>query len=164
MKARGFTIVELLIVVVVIAILAAITVVAYTGIQNRAHDAAVQSDLRKLGNLLEDHKTTTGTGIYVANAQIGNVMNNYKVKLATGSYANVNNLLSCRSGDGKEAAIMIQSKSGNTYYFNANKGGLGTYSGAWGTGSVACAGGLIDTSGQSSLWGYTPSNGWTYGL
>ena len=34
-KSRGFTIVELLIVIVVIAILAAITVVAYNGIQNR---------------------------------------------------------------------------------------------------------------------------------
>ena len=38
---QGFTIVELLIVIVVIAILAAITIVAYTGIQNRAYDTAV---------------------------------------------------------------------------------------------------------------------------
>lgn len=35
-KQKGFTIVELLIVIVVIAILAAISVVSYTGIQNRA--------------------------------------------------------------------------------------------------------------------------------
>src|SRR6478609_11671706 len=35
-KRRGFTIVELLIVIVVIAILAAITVAAYNGIQTRA--------------------------------------------------------------------------------------------------------------------------------
>ena len=35
-KQKGFTIVELLIVIVVIAILAAISIVAYTGIQNRA--------------------------------------------------------------------------------------------------------------------------------
>lgn len=35
-RQRGFTIVELLIVIVVIAILAAITVVAYNGIQTRA--------------------------------------------------------------------------------------------------------------------------------
>lgn len=38
---RGFTIVELLIVVVVIAILAAITLVTYSGIQQRANNAAI---------------------------------------------------------------------------------------------------------------------------
>lgn len=42
-KSSGFTIVELLIVIVVIAILAAITIVAYNGIQNRAKASAAQS-------------------------------------------------------------------------------------------------------------------------
>jgi prepilin-type N-terminal cleavage/methylation domain-containing protein len=42
---RGFTIVELLIVIVVIAILAAITIVAYSGITQRARVATVSSDL-----------------------------------------------------------------------------------------------------------------------
>jgi len=42
-RRHGFTIVELLIVIVVIAILAAITIVAYTGIQERAKQSAVQS-------------------------------------------------------------------------------------------------------------------------
>lgn len=42
---RGFTIVELLIVIVVIAILAAITIVAYNGIQNRAKTSALLSSV-----------------------------------------------------------------------------------------------------------------------
>ncbi|MEI7918419.1 MAG: FISUMP domain-containing protein [Candidatus Saccharibacteria bacterium] len=42
---RGFTIVELLVVIVVIGILAAITIVSYTGISNKAKIASLQSDL-----------------------------------------------------------------------------------------------------------------------
>lgn len=45
---NGFTIVELLIVIVVMAVLATISVVLYTGIQNRAHDTTVKSDLQRL--------------------------------------------------------------------------------------------------------------------
>ena len=44
-KQPGFTIVELLIVIVVIAILAAITIVAYTGIRERSQDSAQASAL-----------------------------------------------------------------------------------------------------------------------
>ena len=42
---KGFTIVELLVVIVVIGILAAITIVSYTGISNKATIASLQSDL-----------------------------------------------------------------------------------------------------------------------
>jgi type II secretion system protein G len=53
MKTRsGFTIVELLVVIVVIAILAAITIVAYNGIQQRARDAQRRSDFATLEKAL----------------------------------------------------------------------------------------------------------------
>lgn len=42
---KGFTLIELMIVIVVIAILAAISIVAYNGIQTRAYDAQMRSDL-----------------------------------------------------------------------------------------------------------------------
>lgn len=44
-KRGGFTIVELLVVIVVIAILAAITIVAYNGIQQRARDSRRAQDM-----------------------------------------------------------------------------------------------------------------------
>ena len=45
---RGFTIVELLIVIVVIAILAAISIVAYNGIQERGRDSNRLSDAKSI--------------------------------------------------------------------------------------------------------------------
>ena len=58
---HGFTIVELLIVIVVIAILAAITIVAYNGIQNRARDAQRLSDITAIAKALESYKAQTGS-------------------------------------------------------------------------------------------------------
>ena len=57
----GFTIVELLIVVVVIAILAAITIVAFSGIQQRALVGSVKSELANTAKLIELAKVETDT-------------------------------------------------------------------------------------------------------
>src|SRR5665647_641902 len=57
---RGFTIVELLIVIVVIGILAAITIVAYNGIQTRARDVKRTDDAAKIMGALEAYKVING--------------------------------------------------------------------------------------------------------
>lgn len=62
-KQTGFTIVELLIVVVVIAILAAITIVAYTGIQNRTKSAAVDTTLKQAATKIES-SAVLNAGVY----------------------------------------------------------------------------------------------------
>lgn len=59
-KAYGFTIVELLIVIVVIAILAAITIVAYNGMQERAHLAKMKSDFANIERAIGVYKAENG--------------------------------------------------------------------------------------------------------
>ena len=56
----GFTIVELLIVIVVIAILAAISIIAYNGVQTRARDAQRTNDISVLLKALENYRTING--------------------------------------------------------------------------------------------------------
>lgn len=49
----GFTIVELLVVIVVIGVLAAITIVSYSGVSSRAKDTSALSDLNNISRQLE---------------------------------------------------------------------------------------------------------------
>lgn len=60
---RGFTIVELLIVIVVIAILATISIVAYNGIQARANDAKTISAVNQIEKALRLYATDNGPDI-----------------------------------------------------------------------------------------------------
>jgi len=57
---RGFTIVELLIVIVVIGILAAITIVSFNGIQARTRDAERASEVKVLQKAFEMYKVDNG--------------------------------------------------------------------------------------------------------
>lgn len=57
---RGFTIVELLIVIVVIGILAALVVVTYNGIQQKARDTERKTDINALHGQLEAYQAQNG--------------------------------------------------------------------------------------------------------
>ena len=61
---NGFTIVELLIVVVVIAILAAITIVSYNGITSRANTSSAQATASSLQKKIELFAADGPTGQY----------------------------------------------------------------------------------------------------
>ncbi|HZJ34844.1 MAG TPA: prepilin-type N-terminal cleavage/methylation domain-containing protein [Candidatus Angelobacter sp.] len=56
--SKGFTIVELLVVIVVIGVLAALTIVSYTGISQRATEASLKSDLTNASQQLKMYQVT----------------------------------------------------------------------------------------------------------
>jgi len=116
----GFTIVELLIVIVVIAILAAITIVAYNGIQNRANDSAVQSDIRNIRQQALLYQVDSPQGGYPTASQL---QASGGVRVSKGSYLTTNNaMLYCAPLDGSTFAIIGKSKSGVTYYASSAVG------------------------------------------
>ena len=129
-NTHGFTIVELLIVIVVVGILAAISVVTYIGIQNRAHDTAVQTDLANFGKQLSLKTAETGTPpagglVRTSGGDTGmsTTFSGITFKPSKGSYGPSNqfNFYYCT---GTETAtgqtsfrIMARSKSGMVYEF-----------------------------------------------
>lgn len=121
--SKGFTIVELLIVIVVIAILAAISVVAYTGIQERAHNSAVQTDLRNAGARIAMYHATEGRYPGDTNQFTGD----YAMSFTHDAYdttAPALNVLYCRpsSNDGSAYALLATARSGNQYYISSSTG------------------------------------------
>lgn len=80
-KDRGFTIVELLIVIVIIGILAAITIVSYTGITQRANGAKALSNAQAIQSAAEAYNADNSNVYPMTTTQFANAT---LAKLPTG--------------------------------------------------------------------------------
>ena len=188
-RQYGFTLVELLIVIVIIAILAAITIVAYNGIQNRANDSAVQSDLRNFANLVLQYQAVNGNypSPNTLNTAVSGNEGIGKTKpvgtedffVSKDAYAtNVHNFIYCEGYPNTDKtgdllfAVGGMSKSGNTYVYYSN-GGLKQYTGSWSGGVVSSVCPALGVKAPDSggayyyAYGYNSGNakwftGWTH--
>lgn len=144
-KERGFTIVELLIVVVVIGILAAIVVVAYTGITARANGAAAASNAASVRKVADAYAADTGNGSYPTLAQLTGWTTGV-ARVPAGITVNSVALTAALAGDGKTIQYLNKGTTGGCIrYWDAGASTpgvvalyVGNATGGSGTGTVTC--------------------------
>lgn len=161
-NSKGFTIVELLIVVVVIAILAAITIVSFNGIQSRAHDSAVQVDLRNIGNQVQGIYAEVGAyPVPASNSVAPPGMENIELNL--NSYDDSTyNFYYCVSTVSEAFALTARSKSGKSWTYKSSSG-MSEYTASWTTSGSICPPTLGVSSSSSNYefaYGRSTTGNW----
>ncbi len=63
---KGFSLIELLVVISIIGVLVAVAVASYTGAQIKARDARRRSDMKAVQAAMEQYYSTTGNNSYAA--------------------------------------------------------------------------------------------------
>ncbi len=158
----GFTIVELLVVIAVIAILAAIVMALFSNIQNRSHDSSIQNALTQFAKKYELYKISSTSSLYPAgNIQMGELGIKVSNKSSFDTSSSINyNLLNCTgSPAGINFALLAISKSGKKYYVSSDSGGVKEYTGAAVWGDVAMCSSVLASSSANGA-GYAQSGGW----
>ncbi|HEY8886267.1 MAG TPA: type II secretion system protein [Candidatus Microsaccharimonas sp.] len=120
-QRKGFTIVELLIVIVVIGILAAIVIVGYGAVVNNANDTSVKADLQKMDDTFKQF-ALDNDGVFPAS--VADLTTLSSIKLNPNSYATTNsaNIYLCTNSTSGEYALIAMSKSGNRFVVKSERG------------------------------------------
>ncbi len=157
---KGFTIVELLIVIVIIAILAAIGFVAYNGIQYRSKTSALSSELTTMGKQIElyfaenDKYPTTSSS---HNAQ----WRTFLANAADISDSSKKSFIICRTNAGDRYSIvvwqpLVPAVGESTYYIGSDAKAVRTlpWQGLATGQTVAGAACSLTMPGASGIWAH----------
>jgi len=147
-KNSGFTIVELLIVIVVIGILAAITIVAYNGIQGRAIAASLQSDLDNASKQLKLYQVDNSAYPTANDCSASPVTGSICLKSASGTTYTA---FQVSNASLSSQAFCLTATNNSTSYRTTNDGtpASGTCSGVV-LGGVSCPAGFIVVPGSNT--------------
>lgn len=124
-KKSGFTIVELLVVIVVIGVLAAITVVSYTGISQKAIIASLQSDLSNASKRLKMYQVEHGQ--YPTSLDSNYCPNpsdaKYCLKVSSGNSFDIYSYNSSVNNSTNPQTFTLKATNGSKYYSISNDSG-----------------------------------------
>jgi prepilin-type N-terminal cleavage/methylation domain-containing protein len=155
---RGFTIVELVIVISVIGILASITIVGYKGVNNRAYDNAVRDDLNKFSDTINIYYSDN-TRYPTSSAELQTLTS---AKFSKSNYLTTQNSVAyCVGGttNGQAMAMIGTSKSGSSYYTlnddTVKPLGATTFPT---NASTVCQN--LGVSGATVIWVHSTASGW----
>jgi type IV pilus assembly protein PilA len=149
---EGFTLIELMVVVLIIAILLAIAIPTFLGAQDRARDRAAQSNLR---NGITAAKTiaTDSDGFFKDNDATAAAIDASDLRAVEGSLTWVDGAAGTSTGtvyvaevaaDGSNITLLSKSGSGTFFCMKATSGGAVKY----GKGTTA---GAVDTAAECTL-------------
>jgi general secretion pathway protein G len=159
----GFTIVELLIVIVVIAILAAITIVSFSGIQGSAYDSVVQSDLKQLATRVEMYKIQEGklprnTDLTTMGLKVSKSA--YTDTLLISGTTKYNLIYCSPLSQDEQYTFVAQSKSGKVFKYGTSGTGEMVSSGSASSITLCTEAGVPTTGSTSDSRMFLYMNGW----
>lgn len=146
LKKQGFTIVELLVVIVVIGILAAITIVSFTGIAKKAAVATIQSDLMNASIRLGLDKALDTSDSYPISEAAANGGRGLSKSAGTTYSYTLNGSSYCLSATSTAAGSSYHISTGGTIA----SGGCTSWAQMSVAGNYSCS---VDSNGKAYCWG-----------
>lgn len=160
----GFTIVELLIVIVIIGIIATITIATYNGVTRRANNAATTSALNDFAKQAQIYAMDADGKYPTTVTELDSLGFKFNSS-ALATYPTVGaNALYCTANDGADFVLLVYAKNGQKLYITNT--GSGEYTGTenWNQSNYPgrCAN-ILPGSASNAFSGYNithPGDGW----
>jgi type II secretion system protein G len=156
-KITGFTIIELLIVIAVIGVLAAITIITLTGIVSKAQETSVKNDMRNISKQLELYKVDGNRYPTATDLQNQGIKVN---KMTYGVNPTGATIFYCVDSAGEVYSIVARVKTATLLQYLSSTGQTSVYSGSVTAPQLCLDSGVPGTTATVTYTPFTNNGAW----